>query len=171
MAENYTVFKDDRKKEIRTVFDPDGTPYFCGLDIARLAGYEAPGRAIAGGNSGRNRIPTVKRRMEWMNSKKHGCCDYICFSAENALEFLRRKPAPPEATAWFMREVMQKAKEMGNEIAAKNLKAKQTYGEADQEMAPERPAAVSELQISFADRLDAIILECVMLKQELKRST
>lgn len=168
MVEREQVFVDEKKKEVRAVFEPDGTPLFCGVDIAKLAGYAAPNKAISGGNNGRNSIPSVKRKLAWNNGEKRGSCDFICFTAENAVQFLKRKPASQEVIRWFTRTVIPEAKAIGNEYAADGIRNDQKSKEKVLQQ-PKIEKRTSSESGTIADRLDAIILECIMLKQEIRQ--
>ena len=52
MRDNCVIFTTPERQELRVVFDPDGTPFFCGPDLAAIAGYEQPRKAVTGGNQG-----------------------------------------------------------------------------------------------------------------------
>ena len=62
MRDNCVIFTTPERQELRVVFDPDGTPFFCGPDLAAIAGYEQPRKAVTGGNKGVNRIDSVVPR-------------------------------------------------------------------------------------------------------------
>lgn len=62
MRDNCVIFTTPERQELRVVFDPDGTPFFCGPDLAAIAGYEQPRKAVTGGNQGVNRIESVLRK-------------------------------------------------------------------------------------------------------------
>ena len=36
------TFTDKSKRQVRVIYEQDGTPLFCGNDIAAAAGYKAP---------------------------------------------------------------------------------------------------------------------------------
>lgn len=67
MRDNCVIFTNSYRQQLRVVFDPDGTAFFCGPDLAVIAGYEAPQKAVTGGNKGVNRIDSVLRRVPWDN--------------------------------------------------------------------------------------------------------
>ena len=167
------------RQELRVVFDPDGTPFFCGPDLAAIAGYEQPRKAVTGGNQGVNRIESVLRKVPWDNGMRRGRCDFTCFSAENAVKLLCRRPAPYAAIRWLEDEVIPKTQEMGEEVArtypAWNKKpAQQEPTELPQSLKPEPEAFKREpMQAgggALIERLDNIILECVLLKKELSKA-
>ena len=117
MRDNCVIFTTPERQELRVVFDPDGTPFFCGPDLAAIAGYEQPRKAVTGGNQGVNRIESVLRKVPWDNGMRRGRCDFTCFSAENAVKLLCRRPAPYAAIRWLEDEVIPKTQEMGEEVA------------------------------------------------------
>ena len=171
MRDNCAIFTTADRQELRVVFDPDGVAFFCGSDLAVIAGYEMPRKAVTGGNQGVNRIETVLRKVSWDNGMKRGRCEHTCFSAENAVKFLCRRPAPYSAIRWFEDEVIPKVKEMGEEVARGYMKwpdKPQKQVEA-QPVQPPRdfPEVKASARSSALDRLDAIILECALLKREL----
>ena len=70
MRDNCVIFTTPERQELRVVFDPDGTPFFCGPDLAAIAGYEQPRKAVTGGNKGVNRIDSVLRKVPWDNGMR-----------------------------------------------------------------------------------------------------
>lgn len=175
MRENCVIFATKERKELRCVFDPDGTPFFCGPDLATIAGYETPRKAVTSGNAGVNRIDTVLRKVPWDNGMKRGRCAVTCFSAENAVKFLCRRPAPYAAIRWFEDEVIPKAQEMGEEVARSFMEWPESHEKAPEPRMIETTAREPKRQqkaisVSIMERLDAIILECALLKQELCRT-
>lgn len=168
MRDNCVIFTTPERQELRVVFDPDGTPFFCGPDLAAIAGYEQPRKAVTGGNQGVNRIESVLRKVPWDNGMRRGRCDFTCFSAENAVKLLCRRPAPYAAIRWLEDEVIPKTQEMGEEVArtypAWNKKpAQKELTEPPQSLKPEPEAFKREpLQAgggALIERLDNIILE------------
>lgn len=179
MRDNCVIFTTPERQELRVVFDPDGTPFFCGPDLAAIAGYEQPRKAVTGGNQGVNRIESVLRKVPWDNGIRRGRCDFTCFSAENAVKLLCRRPAPYAAIRWLEDEVIPKTQEMGEKVArtypAWNKKpAQKELTEPPQSLKPEPEAFKREpLQAgggALIERLDNIILECVLLKKELSKA-
>lgn len=179
MRDNCVIFTTPERQELRVVFDPDGTPFFCGPDLAAIAGYEQPRKAVTGGNQGVNRIESVLRKVPWDNGIRRGRCDFTCFSAENAVKLLCRRPAPYAAIRWLEDEVIPKTQEMGEEVAraypAWNKKpAQKELTEPPHSLKPEPEAFKREpLQAgggALIERLDNIILECVLLKKELSKA-
>lgn len=178
MRNNCSIFTTPDRQELRVVFDPDGVAYFCGTDLAIIAGYEAPKKAINGGNKGVNRIDTVLRKVPWDNGMKRGCCERTCFTAENAAKFLCRRPAPYSIIRWFEDEVIPKVQSMGEEVARsyvnwavavteKDEKAKAPVMPEPREYPEAKVRSRPQTSSSALERLDAIILECALLKREL----
>ena len=89
MRDNCVIFTTPERQELRVVFDPDGTPFFCGPDLAAIAGYEQPRKAVTGGNQGVNRIESVLRKVPWDNGMRRGRCDFTCFCGKR-----REAPVP-----------------------------------------------------------------------------
>lgn len=171
MRNNCAIFTTPDRQEVRVVFDPDGVAFFCGTDLAIIAGYEAPKKAINGGNKGVNRIDTALRKVPWDNGMKRGCCERTCFTAENALKFLCRRPAPYAIIRWFEDEVIPKVQNMGEEVARGYVNWSVDAQKEQEPAAAPREFPETKVQTrtksSALDRLDAIILECALLKREL----
>lgn len=153
------------------MFDPDGVAFFCGTDLAVIAGYDSPKKAVNGGNKGVNKIDTVLRKVPWDNGMKRGRCEFTCFTAENAVKFLCRRPAPYAAIRWFEDEVIPKVGEMGEEVARGYMKWPDKLRKQEGASPVQQPRDFLEVKASARssalDRLDAIILECALLKREL----
>lgn len=179
MRDNCVIFTTPERQELRVVFDPDGTPFFCGPDLAAIAGYEQPRKAVTGGNKGVNRIDSVLRKVPWDNGMRKGRCEFTCFSAENAVKLLCRRPAPYAAIRWLEDEVIPKTQEMGEGVARAypgwnkppQQKEKQEQDVTIVEVHPKRfLEQVSADGGSLIERLDNIILECVLLKKEISKA-
>ena len=174
MRDNCAIFTTADRQELRVVFDPDGVAIFCGADLAVIAGYEMPRKAVTGGNHGVNRIDTVLRKVPWDNGMKRGRCEHTCFTAENAVKFLCRRPAPYASIRWFEDEVIPKVREMSEEVARGYVDYQSRQPKpAEPQQAPgprEFPEARPMTKSSALDRLDAIILECALLKRELMQT-
>lgn len=162
MPDTFT-FEDKSKRMVRVVFEPDGTPLYCGADVATLAGYKSPRGAL---NKDRIGVETVMRRIWWANSEKRGCVSMHCFTAENAKQFLQKKPVQTEAVKWFLNTVIPEAEAIGRQRAASKTEPEKLPSGIETAEVQNRQNATREL-VGFADRLDAIILECALLKREL----
>lgn len=181
MSNIYRKFVDKRKREVRVTFDPDGTAYYCGYDLASMSGYAAPTKVVQCSNTGLYPVESVLRNMEYIDSRKRGVRRFRCFDEENALKFLDRKPAPPEVREWFTAEVIPQVRRISLEIAAELGREAVCPPEERERHEP----AVGEIGIkalcppdtvnggftaSILSRLDAIILEAVLLKQEIQKT-
>lgn len=182
MANIYRKFTDKRKREVRVTFDPDGTAYYCGYDLAAMSGYSAPTKVVQCSNTGLYPAESVMRNIEYIDSKKRGVRRFRCFDEENALKFLERKPAPQEVKDWFTSEVIPQVRKISLEIAAKLGREASPEEDTHQEqqdltaalegigIKTFRPAAaVPSSGTDIMARLDAIILEAVLLKQEIQK--
>jgi len=169
MAESFKTFADKRKREVRVTFDRDGTAYYCGVDLAAMSGYSAPAKVVQTSETGSRPAKAVYRKIDCIDKKKRGVRRFRCFDEENALIFLDRRPAPPEVVSRFTNEVVPKVRQISLEMAAKRAKDVQRELELMQEVpAPEeKPAQLPVAAGSILERLDAIILECALLKREL----
>lgn len=99
-------------------FDPDGTAFYCGYDLAAMSGYSAPSKVVQCAGTGLYAAHSVYRNMEYIDSKKRGVRRFRCFDEQNALKFLERKPAPQEVRDWFSSEVIPQVRQISLEIAA-----------------------------------------------------
>lgn len=182
MANNCVIFVSPGKEELRVVFDPDGTPFFCGADLAVIAGYTAPRKAVTLGNQGVNRIESVLRKVPWDNGMRCGSCDHTCFSAENAVKVLCKRPAPYEAIRWLEDVVIPKTQEVGEKIARgyvkypaqlvekpyESKKQKKVARKAPEQRVMGKTPSIEKMPLeAIVERLDAIILECALLKREI----
>ncbi len=172
MADSFKTFSDKRKREVRVTFDQDGTAYYCGVDLAAMSGYSAPAKVVQTCETGSRPAKAVYRKIDCIDRNKRGVRRFRCFDEENALLFLDRRPAPPEVVSWFTREVVPKVRQISLEMAAE--KGRELMRDAEpqpepsaiEELAAQPPAALS----AIVERLDAIILECVLLKRELSQA-
>ena len=46
MRDNCAIFTTADRQELRVVFDPDGVAFFCGSDLAVIAGYDPMGCGV-----------------------------------------------------------------------------------------------------------------------------
>ena len=72
MPNTYRKFVDRRKREVRVTFDPDGTAYYCGYDLASMSGYSAPTKVVQCSNTGLYPVESVLRNMEYIDSRTRG---------------------------------------------------------------------------------------------------
>ncbi len=181
MPNTYRKFVDRRKREVRVTFDPDGTAYYCGYDLASMSGYSAPTKVVQCSNTGLYPVESVLRNMEYIDSRKRGVRRFRCFTEENALRFLERKPAPQEVRDWFTAEVVPQVRQISLEIAAERSREAAAPPEEPERrelpqvgeigiktLCPADPAG-GGMNSGILERLDAIILEAVLLKQEIQK--
>ena len=184
MANLYRKFTDNRKREVRVTFDPDGTAFYCGYDLAAMSGYAAPTKVVQCADTGLYAAQSVFRKIECIDKKKRGVRRFRCFDEETALKFLERKPAPQEVKDWFTSEVIPQVRQISLEIAAELGREATPPADPPQQDGREaaarlkeigirtfRPASagVSDINADILTRLDAIILEAVLLKQEIQK--
>jgi prophage antirepressor-like protein len=157
MPESMT-FTDKSKREIHVIYESDGTPLFCSKDIATAAGYKAPSKAVS---QNRRKIEAVKCYVDWQNETKRGKVQTYFFAAENALKFMNKKPVMNDDCKWIINTVIPQAQEIGCRMAAEKLRSEKPIAEPQKE--PTAPLS----RESIAERLDNIILECLLMKKEL----
>ena len=174
MANIYRTFTDKRKREVRVTFDPDGTAFYCGYDLAAMSGYSAPSKVVQCAGTGLYAAESVYRNMEYIDSKKRGVRRFRCFDEQNALKFLERKPAP-QVIPQVRQISLEIAAQLGREAGPPDEEAQQDHREMSARMEEIgiktfRPAElVSSASPDVLARLDAIILEAVLLKQEIQK--
>lgn len=156
-----TTFTDKSKREVHVIYQSDGTPLFCGRDIAAAAGYKAPGKAVS---QNRRKIEAVKCYADWQTDTKRGKVLTYFFTAENALKFMNKKPVMNDDCKWIVNTVIPQAKEIGCRMAAEKLRAEQS--KKDEPAKTNTPPNHD----SISERLDNIILECILMKKELART-
>lgn len=93
-----------------------------------------------------------------------------CFTAENARLFLQKKPRQTEAVKWFLNTVIPEAEEIGRRKAADRMERQAPSVDVNSQETPDQESVLGREAASFADRLDAIILECALLKRELMQA-
>ncbi len=158
-GQNCMVFVDDSKREIRVVYEPDGTPLFCATDLAACMGYSAPTKAV----TRMDEITKYRRFVPWVSAKKRGKSEAVCIDSRGVEQFLRHGVPSDELERWVLEELIPKAEAVGGRMG---------YDYQDPEPEPRWEASTPQRQDgSILDRLDAIILEAVMLKQEIMRRT
>lgn len=158
MAGDCMTFSNTNEYKIRVAFDPDGTPWYCCIDVAALVGYRLTDKVIEYASKIEHSIEVEFRNVTWFNTKgptkRNFSTRLRVFKEKDARAFLGRI-ATNDAVKWFLEEVIPAAKERGEEIARKT--------------AEEQKAAPPQRSQSIIDRLDAVIMECLLMKQELAR--
>lgn len=163
-SENCMVFADGTRREVRVVYEPNGKPLFCATDLAACMGYGAPTKAVM-----RTEIePKYRRFVPWVSTKKRGRSEAICYDVGGVNQFLRHGVPSEECERWIREELIPEAEDIG-------ARRGYAYEEPDKEPATEEPGLPRRPQrmnpAAVLERLDSIILEAVMLKQEITRST
>lgn len=156
---NCKVFSNKQDWRIRVVFDEDGSPLYCGRDVADSMGYDAPGHAVT-----RFKGKTVVAPIPWENTTRKGCSSQRCFTEASMMQFIKASAVRPIPgfLQWVNTVVIPGAK---LEEAANQLQPKQ-------EPAPALPAPVvttpaAAPTVNVAQRIDEIILELMLLKKSL----
>lgn len=161
-SDNCMVFIDDSRREVRVVYEPDGKPLFCATDLATCMGYGAPAKAVS-------RVETIKkyrRFVPWVSVHKRGRSEAICYDRGGVIQFLRHGVPSEEVEQWVLDELIPRAETIGAQRGYSYEEPEEEFFEDEQ-----FPASVPKSVSSILDRLDSIILEAVMLKQELSRTT
>ena len=55
-------------QSVRVVYEPNGTPLFCGRDVAEVLGYKAPIKAVERAEG----VTLYRRRVSWRSAKAAG---------------------------------------------------------------------------------------------------
>lgn len=89
---NCKTFSNKQDWKIRVVFSEDGSPLFCGRDVAASMGYDAPGHAVT-----RFKGETLVVPIPWESTTRKGCSPQRCFTEKSMLDFIKGsavRPAP-----------------------------------------------------------------------------
>ena len=108
-------------------------------------------------------VDAVKYYADWQTDTKRGKVMAYFFTAENAIKFMNKKPILNDDCKWIINTVIPQAQEVGCRMAADKLRA-----EKSEQDSPQKPPAGKKE--SIVERLDNIILECVLLKKELSKA-
>lgn len=145
-------------QSVRVVYEPDGTPLFCGRDVAEVLGYKAPIKAVERAEG----VTLYRRRVSWRSAKdcRRFSAEVLCLDrrgCEKLAEF--RKEGSRDAARWVTTEMIQKAEH------------ERPAAPAQKEPAMPAPAADEHwppVDIrGFEAKLDAIIAQCVMMKTQI----
>lgn len=147
---------------VRVTYEPDGTPLFCGRDVADILGFKGTAKAagrIAGEHS-------FMRNLVWYDDagRKRGAL-ILCVDEEGCKAMAqRRMEGNRDACLWVLGDMIQEA----------ILKRP-----ASHELAPQRPAPSEAVEPArtkhdtpfdirgFEAKLDAVIAQCVMMKAQI----
>lgn len=159
-GENCMVFADDSRREVRVVYEPDGKPLFCASDLAACMGYKVPTKAVQHCNI----EPKYRRLVPWVSKSngskvKRGVATAILFDKDAVEQFLEYGVPGEELESWVMEVLIPKAEAIG---------ARRGY---EYESPEEEPLPREGPPPGILERLDSIILEAVMLKKEIMRTT
>lgn len=142
---------------VRVTYEPDGTPLFCGRDVAEVLGFKGMEKAagrIAGEHS-------FRRNLVWHDSagRKHGAL-VLCVDEEGCKAMAKRRmDGNRDACRWVLGDLIQEAE----------LKRPTPQGPEPSEAAePARTKYDSPFDIrGFEAKLDAVIAQCVMMKAQI----
>lgn len=154
-GENCMVFSDERRREVRVVYEPDGRPLYCASDIATCMGYAAPYKLVVRAGI----CPQYRRFVPWVSKTRRGRSEAICLDADGVRDFVDRLALSDEVRDWVNEKVIPEAEAIG---------ARRGY---EYEPPEDEPLPREELPPGILERLDSIILEAVMLKKEIMKTT
>ena len=148
-------------QSVRVVYEPDGTPLYCGRDVADVLGYKAPIKAVQRAEG----VTLYRRRVNWRSPKdcRRFSAEVLCLDrqgCEKLAEF--RKEGSRDAARWVTTEMIQKA-ELERPQAQKppvQQDAVITAPPADEHWPPVDVRG-------FEAKLDSIIAQCVMMKTQI----
>lgn len=144
------VFSDSSRRSVRVVYEPDGTPLYCASDIAACMGYEAPTKAVA-----RTGIkPQYRRFVPWVSKHKRGRSEAICFDRDGVERLLEHGVPSEEFEVWVLEDLIPRAEDVGREMVYHY-----------EEPTPEPHEEAETTPTGIEERLDAILLEVLMLKK------
>lgn len=152
------VFADDSRREVRVVYEPDGKPLFCASDVADCMGYGAPTKAVTRSDVG----PKYRRFVPWVSTHKRGRTEAIFFDSGGVERFLEHGVPSEELESWVLEVLIPKAEAIG---------ARRGYEYEPPEDEEEEEAPRGGPPPGILERLDSIILEAVMLKKEIMKTT
>ena len=160
-SQNCMVFADSNRREVRVIYEPNGMPLFCAVDIAVCMGYGAPTKAVS-------RVdvePKYRRFVPWVSKHKRGQSEAICFDRKGVEQFLRHGVPNEELESWVLDVLIPNAERIGKEQGYEYEPPKDDPLMNEWEAAREGPPP------GILERLDSIILEAVMLKREIMKTT
>lgn len=152
---------------VRVTYEPDGTPLFCGRDVADVLGFKGTAKAagrIAGEHS-------FMRNLVWYDDagRKRGAL-ILCVDEEGCKAMAqRRMEGNRDACLWVLGDMIQEA----------ILKRPAPHELAPQRPMPQRPTPSEAVEPArtkhdtpfdirgFEAKLDAVIAQCVMMKAQI----
>lgn len=161
--DNSTVFQYQASQMVRVVYEPDGTPLFCGKDVAAVLGYGAPIKAVQRLDGAAKYTRSV--RWEDGDFRMHRS-DVMCLDEDGVRSLASyRRCLNAQAYRWVTQELIQMARQ------DRPVPPPPVWSDDDSpflKATPPRPSASGPFDpAAFERKLDAIIAECVMLKAQL----
>lgn len=146
---------------VRVVYEPDGTPLYCGRDVAEILGYKAPVRAIHRAEG----LTIYRRRVSWSSAKecRRLSSDVLCLDKHGCKKLAElRKEGSRDAAQWVMNEMIQKA-ELDRPPVTEVVTQQEPAVSAPPVGEHWPPVDVR----GFEAKLDAIITQCVVMKAQI----
>ena len=148
-------------QSVRVVYEPNGTPLFCGRDVAEVLGYKAPIKAVERAEG----VTLYRRMVSWRSAKdcRRFSAEVLCLDrrgCEKLAEF--RKEGSRDAARWVMTEMLQKAELNRPQAPEEPLQ--------QEPVMPDKPADEHWPPVDvrgFEAKLDSIIAQCVMMKTQI----
>ena len=150
------VFTDDRRREVRVIYEPDGEPLYCASDIAICMGYAAPYKLVSRADVG----PKYRRFIPWVSKTRRGRSETICLNRDGVEDLIDRLALEDDVGDWMRDEVFPQAEAIGRQRGYEYEKPEPEAVEV---------TGVTGRALGLAERLDNIILEAIMLKQEIQK--
>ena len=146
-------------QSVRVTYEPDGTPLFCGRDIAEVLGYKAPPKVterLASDHS-------YRRKLTWYDATGRRCGATVLCVDEAGCKAIaeRRKEGNRDAYRWVVGDLIREAKLNRPAILPT---------ESPEPRPPKMVAPVAGMPFDvqgFEAKLDAVIAQCVMMKVQI----
>ena len=151
---------------VRVTYEEDGTPLFCGRDVAEVLGFSAPAKVV----SRMDKVYCCKCYIRWCcNSGRNHCSLVICLTEADCKELAKRKKAGNlDAFKWVTNDLIHKAKVNRPPVSKEEKPAQSIEQPAQNDTAPQMQATGSTFDVRhFESKLDAIIAQCVVMKAQI----
>ena len=152
---------------VRVVYEPDGTPLYCGKDVAEILGYRAPIKAVQRAEG----VTLYRRTVRWNSPKdshRHSA-QVLCLDKPGVCKLARiRMDGSRDAAQWVMSVLFRKAEDERPPLS-------EIVPQPKPKAEAEPPAPILSEQATvfdvrgFGAKLDAIIAQCVMTKAQLEQ--